>query len=895
MMKNSTSKFSETQCRSLKWFVAFSLMIFSCFFFTNAIAQNGKSLHFDGVNDFINIPQTLAASDYTKEMWFRTESTGVLQNLFSGSSTALYIDGNNEVSGGNLVEMGSTPFVVTPNVWYHVAITYNSGTNELKLYQNGSLVKTVGSANIYGFEHSLQIGAFGSSFNFHGSIDEVRFWNVARTDAEILANYQCEIDHTSPNLIAYYTFDQGIAGGNNTTLPYALDVRDVCHPENGSFMNFAMTGATSNFVAVTPIVGACSAQPEIRIVGQLAECIDDGDNVPSVDKGTDFGVMLNTPIVHTFTIRNHGTATLNVSGITSSSPADFVVGGATFPIALASNDSTTFTITFTPVAPYGSKLSTITVSSDDADEASYEFDVTGQNAVTGSSLSFGGFTSLVQTPIAFTGTSYTKEMWFYTRSLTGIQNMFTGTTTALYLDNGRLGGGNIAELSDPAQVNLSEWTHVAITFEDMGGTGTSSLYKNGVLIHSVTGVLTPTETPLQIGAFSGGFYFDGLVDEVRFWNVARTAAEIANSYNCAVNADAPGLVAYYKFNQGVAGLSNTSETTLYDITCNKNHGTLFGFGLNGVMENWVNNPSPATTTCGGAAPDINISGLNNCILNGDVSPSVTDNTNFGLYNSPGNDHVFWMHNLGDAPLNVTSFTITGVNSSSFTLIVAPATTIGVGDSTSFTIRFASTANGPKYATITITTNDPNEGSYSFVVEGEGMGPVPVSLLTFTGAMNNKFVDLKWTTTNEINNNGFEVLRSNGSQQNWTSIGFVSASGMNNANYLLTDYAPMQGVNAYRLKQIDHDGTVAYSHIVVVNYSGAALVRTFPNPFKNQFTLAFNDQALINTSANILSANGVRLARIKISGFNQTINMESYAPGVYLLQLHNGEVLKMIKK
>lgn len=892
MMKTSTPKIKVRKRSNV--LVAISLVLLCCFSLTTQ-GQIGKSMDFDGLDDRIDIPATLVNSSYTKEMWFRTDISGALQNLFSGSGTALYIQPDGVVSGGNLVGLGITPFVVTPNVWYHVAVTYDVNTNVLKLYQNGLLVHTSSDIS-YGFEHSLQIGAFTSSFNFNGQIDDVRLWDVVRTDAEILANYQCEIDHKSPNLIAYYTFDDGIAGGNNTGIPYLLDVRDVCHPGNGTFVNFAMNGAGSNFIAATPITGPCAAEPEIHIVGLNTICIADGDNIPSAEKGTDFGIILNDPVTHTFTIRNHGTSDLTVTSIASSSPADFVIGGATMPIVLPPNDSTTFTITFTSVAPLGTKFGTITILSDDVDEASYEFDVTGENAIRGASLAFGG-ASQVQTPLAFANTSYTKEMWIYPRFNDRLMNLFTGTTTALYMDDqGRLGGGNLTELLDATPLNINEWVHVALTFEVTGGGfGTSSLYKNGVLVATAAGVPVPTETALQIGAFSGAFQFIGMIDEVRFWNVARTATEIANSYNCLVNADAPGLVAYYNFNQGVAGLPNFTETTLKDITCNGNHGTLIGFGLNGVMENWVNSPSPANTSCGGAAPDINVRGLENCVLNGDVTPSVTDNTDFGLYNTPGNDHTFWIYNLGDAVLNITNVTITGVNASAFSILVAPASTVAAGDSTFITIRFASTVNGPKNATLNFFTNDANESIYSFSLVGEGMGPVPVSLISFNGMLNNKFVDLKWTTSNEINNAGFEVLRSDRYQQNWTSIGYLDATGMNIGNYMLTDYAPQQGINTYRLKQIDLDGTVAYSQIISINYNGTSLVRTFPNPFKNQFTLAFNDESLLNTSANLLSANGVRLARIKISGFTQTINMEKYTPGVYLLQLQNGEVLRIIKK
>lgn len=875
---------------------AIALIFVALFTHGTVSAQSGASMAFDGVDDRIDVNIALVGS-YTKEFWIKptTAATGSPQNILSGSVTAVYINETGHLGGGNLVEL-LDPNPLTSGVWTHVAVTYDVNTLELKLYRNGTLVDTKTSAFHYGYEPVLQIGAYSNLYNFGGLIDEVRVWDVVRTAAEISTNLNCEISHTSPGLIAYYNFNQGIANGNNTAITELPNVADFCAPVDGILQNFAMVGTGSNFSADAPasFTGACVVEPEIRLVGLSDLCIDSGDMIPEAADGTDFGIIVQQSKTHTFTIRNNGTGTLTVSGFSSSNPTDFTVSGTT-PMTIAPLSSATFTVTFNPTFSYGSKSSVITILNDDADESVYTFTVQGVNAARGESLNFDGAFCLVQTPITFSG-SYTKEAWIKPAAIGSIMNIFTGTTTALYLDAaGNLGGGNLTELTDPSgALTTGVWVHVAITYDD--ATGTLKLFKNGTLVDTKAGAAYGTETALQIGAFNSGYLFNGNIDEVRFWNVARTDAEITASYSCVIPDEAPGLVAYYSFNQGTAGMDNAGLTTLKDVTCNKQHATLVGFQLSGVISNWIVDASPATVSCEGVVSNIRVEGSTNCIFDGDNTPDVNDNTDFGLYSAPGIDHVFWIKNTGSAPLILSGPSISGTHASSFSIIDAPDLSVLPGDSTSMTVRFASTVNGLKYATINILSNDPNESPFTFDIVGEGMGPVPVSLLNFTGIMNGKVVNLKWTTTNELNNSGFEVLRSGNNQNEWSVIGFVPASGSNEGVYSLTDYAPLYGINTYRLKQIDVNGTFRYSNIVLVNnQSGASVVKTYPNPFKDRFTVVFNDESLLNSTVRLISVNGRVLEIFRLSSYNYQVNMEKYTPGIYMLQFSNGNVLRLIKK
>ena len=86
---------------------------------------------------------------------------------------------------------------------------------------------------------------FGGDYGFHGSIDEVRIWNEARTEAQINASMNYLVAPQS-TLVANYRFDQGEASGNNTPISQIND--NSGHNINGTLHNFTKSGNSSNFV-----------------------------------------------------------------------------------------------------------------------------------------------------------------------------------------------------------------------------------------------------------------------------------------------------------------------------------------------------------------------------------------------------------------------------------------------------------------------------------------------------------------------------------------------------------------------------------------------------------------------------------------------------------------------
>ena len=145
----------------------------------------------------------------------------------------------------------------------------------------------------------------------------------------------------------------------------------------------------------------------------------------------------------------------------------------------------------------------------------------------------------------------------------------------------------------------TNWHHWSCVYNNVNGT--RQVYQDGVLVASDSGVSPYTGSgAIQIGSFNGNYYFyNGGIDDVRIWNIVRTAEQVNGSKNCELQGTETGLVAYYKFNQGFDAADNTSITTLTDATANVNNGTLVNFTKTGTTSNFLSG-SPVTT--GSAIP-----------------------------------------------------------------------------------------------------------------------------------------------------------------------------------------------------------------------------------------------------------------------------------------------------
>jgi hypothetical protein len=180
-------------------------------------------------------------------------------------------------------------------------------------------------------------------------------------------------------------------------------------------------------------------------------------------------------------------------------------------------------------------------------------------------------------------TGMTLEAWVNPSSVGGWRDVIYKGNDNYFLEasssrgapagGGTLGGADIV-VYGPSVVPANTWTHLAVTYDG----STLRLYLNGnqVSSGSRTGALATSSNPLQIGGDSiFGQYFQGLIDDVRVYNRALSAAEVQQDMTtpvvAAASAPTPtgGLVAAYSFNEAAG-------TSVADVSGNGNTGTIIG-------------------------------------------------------------------------------------------------------------------------------------------------------------------------------------------------------------------------------------------------------------------------------------------------------------------------------
>ena len=233
-------------------------------------------------------------------------------------------------------------------------------------------------------------------------------------------------------------------------------------------------------------------------------------------------------------------------------------------------------------------------------------------------LNFDGIDDYVNlgtiSPVGNFSTGFTYEAWVKWDAFnvsSRLLDIGIGTTDNICISNqvadqGHLkvtvyNGSTESQIVAPDILTLSVWQHVAVTIDDVGNT---IIYIDGNIAYTgvVSVPLDVARNSCFIGKSNWGTdgYFDGEIDEVRIWDTVRTQTEIQNFMNNSLIGNEPNLVAYYDFNQGVAGGQNGSELSLIDRTIYGNTGTLYNFDLmGGAISNWVS----GVTFASGAAGD----------------------------------------------------------------------------------------------------------------------------------------------------------------------------------------------------------------------------------------------------------------------------------------------------
>ncbi len=221
---------------------------------------------------------------------------------------------------------------------------------------------------------------------------------------------------------------------------------------------------------------------------------------------------------------------------------------------------------------------------------------------------------------------FSVEGWIRTQAYTAtiyssLVDVLPMTGHEVQLNSGRLGfsiantnaSDHLMVLTN-AQINDGAWHHFACIYKGTPVPSSMVIYIDGAVapvstvFNTLTGA-TNSGNPRHMGNRGGTSYFlFATLDEFRIWNYPLCSLEVAQRKNCALNGNEDGLIAYYNFNQGVAGGNNSGVKTLNDITGNGNNGSLSGFALSGNTSNWVASTAPVNGICNYTGAPMSVTG-----------------------------------------------------------------------------------------------------------------------------------------------------------------------------------------------------------------------------------------------------------------------------------------------
>jgi len=253
-------------------------------------------------------------------------------------------------------------------------------------------------------------------------------------------------------------------------------------------------------------------------------------------------------------------------------------------------------------------------------------------------------------------------------------------------------------------------------------------------------------------------------------------------------------------------------------------------------------------------PEIDVRGGGITIMNGDITPSNTDDTDFGNVdvNTGTLVKAYGIVNLGSAALNLTGtplVQVTGANASDFTVTYLPPTkSIAVGNYAVFQITFNPSATGLRKATVSISNNDSDEGTFTFSVQGTGTGVLWVPEIDVRGGgftIANGDTTPSVTDATDFGNvdvasgalvNAYGVVNLGNGALNLTGAPLVQISGANASDFTVTYLPPTSSIAAgsYAVFQITFNPSATGLRTATVSIS---------NNDSDEGTFTFNIQGI----------------------------------------------------
>ena len=574
------------------------------------LASLGAALKFDGINDYVTFGPNLNATNFTLEAWVKrdaggaTMTTGSLgldgtagrplaypvltkgmgqgetpaninMNYFLGITSTGMVGADFEDNAGGVNHPAWGSSLVPIGGWHHIAATYNGSCWALYLdgapeTLNGSVTAcpnaTPEATSIQHAGLAAGIGSTGqlSTGFFAGTIDEARIWNVARTPAEIVATVNQEVT-SGAGLIGRW----GMNEGTGTTIDSSVGTFP------GTLTNGPLwvPGAPFNIVPSTPPAPPTSLTSAANSGAAQIDLswTDDSTNETSfkierstTGSGGPFSALA-TVVADTTTYAD--------SRLDASTEYCYRVYAAN-----AAGDSAYSNVASATTAPakaldFGSSSAYVALG-DNANIAQFTLEAWIRRDGTGAAISTGsGGETMV--PVITNGTAEAENAGADVNYFFGIH----GTDGVLCLDFEEGQTGVSPSQNHPAcgttALTTGIWYHIAATYDG----ATTRLYLNGNLdrelpINQPANAVNTSQlafgTSMTTADVASGF-FDGALDEVRIWSVARSLTEIRQAINSQITGAQTNLVGRWDLEEGTGTtVSSTAGATI--------DGTITGSG-----------------------------------------------------------------------------------------------------------------------------------------------------------------------------------------------------------------------------------------------------------------------------------------------------------------------------
>lgn len=905
----------------------------------------GTNILFDGISGNAQLPFIIdpAATNFTAELWFKAQNVAtnpIFLHQQNGSGTGrqiLRIGGTSNLRSqiGNVNTTGSTTLV--DNEWYHAAVTWDGTT--LNLYLNGRL-EASNNLTPEASDGTMILAAnraVGNRF-VDGNIDELRFWNIARSEEEIRENMHLTLQGCETGLLAYYQFNEntGITLNDKTNNGYTATLagtttweasgvntgQDALRNSNSQTIMNVPTGSSDQVFA------AANLQINFKEHSALEDITVSYQNfAPNTTTGISNAYM---PTDRQWTITDSdASVTTRLMDLIFTFPAGTFTNldPKKYVLYWRAHNSEDNWLKLNPA----SLISSNTITFRGIDRIG-QFMVQQRSQgivsdVRGNMYTLDGVDEAIVAGNLGAVNNWTIETWFKPNGLNNYENIFhsdfptIGTSNngvRLELSNNFISGHLYVSVSGdnsfiphtivPLGGSLpNEWHHIAIVGDQTNNR--IYVYLNGILRVDVAHANWPTDFPNMV--IGKGFdltpadrEFSGSLDEFRVWNEARSQDQIRENIHLTLKGDEANLTAYYQFNNDIW---TGTDYTIVDASPNANNGTT----LNVEEADYL--PSEVAIA-GGVAQMVSVPATGPFLA---AYPEVNANISFDAGAAPNGE--VWMYRLetekphgwetltGDVDNEYFIVRNFGINQTFAPLAEIQFRNIGYIDpndaaqpelsnplqihkrsSNAFGATW-NTALANSYATTSGTNgsvaynNSANITSFSqfAIVNIAANSDLPVELMEFTATRkDNDQVLLNWSTASELNNKGFEIQRMLASESEFKTVGWVDGKGnsIDVINYQFTDENPFDGLSYYRLRQVDFDESSELTNTRVVDglaSSQFAHTEVYPNPVDKELRLRFTQvDSKKKATIQIFNAQGKRIYQQKITPNSSQVHLIS---------------------